>query len=258
MPQIYKMKDATDSYVIKKDKIWSVPFRVGLIGRTGAGKTSVLGNLLLRKDFYKGIWEGPDIYIFSGSLASDAKLRTVIKELDIPDSNCFPKYSGDILHVIYDEIVNRNEQAKEDGDKPVHSLVILDDVSFTGALARNNAKDDAVFRVCCNGRKELVSLLVTGQKYTQISPTIRENLSGAMIGQSTNKQLDLITADWCFLKDKKHFQDLFRQRTKNSHDYMILNLEQPAVYLDDKFEPIPDLVIEKNMLDKSKEERRVD
>jgi len=248
MPRILKMVDHTDSFTIKKPgALWSLPFRLALVGRTGAGKTSVLGNILLRKELYRGNWEGPDIYVFSGSLNTDAKLASILRELDIPSSNCFERYSSEILHVIADEICQNYEQALEQKRKPVHSLIILDDVSYSGALARNAAKDDALHRVAMNLRKNLCSLIVTAQKYSGLATAVRENLSGGMIGQSTNKQLDLITSDHCYLKNKQHFQELFRRQTAEAHDYFVFSNEHPACYLDHEFRPLPDLLQEKGL-----------
>ena len=246
MPKILRMRDATDSYTVKKPGgLWNLPMRLALVGRTGAGKTSVLGNLLIRKDLYRGDWKGSDIYIFSGSLDGDAKLQTIIRELEVPSSNCFGKYCGETLHVIYEHICEEYMQALEDKRKPRHSLIILDDVSFTGAMARNGAKNDALHRVALNGRKFCCSLLCTSQKYSQIATAVRENLSGGMIGQSTNKQLDLITGDHCYLRDKKDFCELFRKQTKECHDYFCFNYEHPAFYMDHEFKPLDVLLKEK-------------
>lgn len=247
MPHLYRMRDNTDKHTIKKSgELFNLPMRLGLVGRTGAGKTSVIGNLLARKDYYLGDFNGDDIYIFSGSLDGDAKLKTIINQLDIPKSNLFDKYDGGVLHTIYDHICELHNEAIEDKRTPKHSLIILDDVSFTGAMARHNAKDDAINRVISNGRKFLVSIIQTAQKYTQLSTTSRENLSGVMIGPSTLKQLELITADWCYLKDKNNFKDMFRRQTQNSHDYFIANIESPAVYLAHDFSPLDELLIEKS------------
>ena len=42
MPKIYKLKDKTDQYTIKKDNIPNLPFRMIAVGSSGSGKTSVL------------------------------------------------------------------------------------------------------------------------------------------------------------------------------------------------------------------------
>lgn len=248
MPLLYRMKDGTDSFTKDKGALWDLPMRLALIGRTGAGKTSVLGNILCRPDMYLGDWAGPDCYVFSGSLDGDAKLRTIIEVLEIPESNLFQGFNDGVLHVIYEEIVKRYNQDIEDHKTPAHSLIIIDDCSFGGSLARNGARNDALQRVCLNGRKYLVSVIVTSQKFSQISTTVRENLSGCMIGPSTAKQIELLANDWCYLSDKQQFKNLFRRQTEGAHDYFIADIAHPAVYLDHQFEPLPDLLEEKRRL----------
>jgi hypothetical protein len=232
------MLDKTDEYRIDKSPMPSLPFRTALVGRTGAGKTSVLGNLLLRKEMYSGSWSPENIYIISGSLKGDAKIQTIIKQLEVPKSNLFDHYDPAVLDAIYEEICERYTEAKDDGKVPKHSLIILDDVSYTGRLAAVGAKDDPLLRVAMNSRKYLCSLLVTAQKYSQLATALRENLSSAMIGQSTNKQIQLIENDFNFLPTKKEFVDLFRQQTEGTHEYAIFSHEHPAVYLDHDWEPL--------------------
>jgi hypothetical protein len=242
---MYKMKDRGDKYTKDKGQLWNLPFRLALVGRTGAGKTSQMGNLMLRPDMYRGDWDGPDIYVFSGSLEGDHKLRTIIDELEIPASNLFQGFSDPTLHVIYEHIVDMFNKAEEEKKDPVHSLIIIDDCSFGGALGRNGAKNDALQRVCQNGRKYLVSVLVTSQKYSSIATAVRENLSGCMIASSTAKQLELVAADWNYLSEKAMFRDMFRRQTDKSHDYFIADLENPAVYLDHQFQPMPEMLRDK-------------
>jgi hypothetical protein len=232
------MLDKTDDYRIDKTPMPSLPFRTALVGRTGAGKTSVLGNLLLRKEMYKGMWKPEDIYIISGSLKGDAKIQTIIKQLEVPKSNLFDRYDPEVLDAVYEEICERYNEAVDDGKVPKHSLIILDDVSYTGRLAAVGAKDCPLLRVAMNSRKYLCSLLVTAQKYSQLATALRENLSSALIGQSTNKQIELIENDFNFLPSKKEFVALFRKQTEDPHQYFTLNHEHPAVYLDHDWSPL--------------------
>jgi len=240
MPRLLQMRDAfSDSLTVKKPKVWDLPFRLCIAARTGAGKTNTLGNLLLRKDLYRGDFNGEDIYVFSGSLATDTKLRTIIDELDIPASNCFAEYSDGALHAIYDHVTTEFRHCVDEGGRPPQSLIIIDDCSFGGKLSRNGAKDDALQRVAMNGRKLNVSLCVLVQKYSQLSTAVRENLSGAMLGSATNKQVDLIGGDWDHLKRKGDFAKMFRAQTRGPHDYLILDIANPALYLDHDFSPLP-------------------
>ena len=66
--RILKMKDKTDSLTTKKETIFNLPMRLLLIGKTGDAKSTYLGNLLLREEYYKDDYEPENIYIFSGSV----------------------------------------------------------------------------------------------------------------------------------------------------------------------------------------------
>ena len=95
MPKIYKLKDKTDQYTIKKDNIPNLPFRMIAVGSSGSGKTSTaIGNLLLRSEFYKDDFHPENIFIFTGS-RGDQKIMIVKNQLDIPDSNIIVGFNED-------------------------------------------------------------------------------------------------------------------------------------------------------------------
>ena len=50
--KVYQVKDETDNYVMKKNKIPNLPHRCCLVGSSGSGKTSFLVNLYCNPDFY--------------------------------------------------------------------------------------------------------------------------------------------------------------------------------------------------------------
>jgi hypothetical protein len=245
MPKVLRMLDKTDSYTIDRSPMWSLPMRLALVGRTGAGKTSVLGNLLLRPEMYRGCWKPENVFIFSSSLKEDQKLKTVVEQLEIPDSNLFPRYDENVLDAVYTELMDRHNEAIADGHKPDHSLVVIDDCSFSGRLAKNGAVDDPLLKVAMLGRKVLVSCICTSQKYSMISTGFREQLSGAMLASCSNKQLDLIATDHDFLPKRKEFEAMFRRQTAGPHDYFIIDYGDPCLYKDGDWSPLPDLLAHK-------------
>ena len=88
--KIDKMIDNTDSFTTEKDhNLFNLPMRVLMIAKTGDAKSTTLGNMLLKPEGYRDDFEPENIYIFSGSLKGDEKLRIMIQELEIPSSNLF-------------------------------------------------------------------------------------------------------------------------------------------------------------------------
>ena len=239
--QILRLKDNTDSFVKKKKQTFDLPMRLLLTGKTGMGKTNILSNLLLNdnKEFYRKDFEPENIFIFSNSLrgGGDRKLKIIIKELDIPEENLFGKYDEEAVEVIYDMLVDNYNEAIEEKEKPKHSLLIFDDVSFDGSL-KGKEKESQMNRIFMNGRKFLISAIATAQKYSSFGTGLRENASALILGKSSNKQLELIEADHNYLKDKKMFREMFLDNTKDKHDFLIINFSKPELYFDKDFEPI--------------------
>jgi len=235
---MYRMKDKTDKFTKKKAPLFDLPFRLLLVGKSGMGKTSIIGNLLLRDDMYRKNFDPENIYIFSGSLSGDEKLKTLISELEIPSENLFDTYDELALEAVYDSLVDEFNEAMDEKRKPANSLVILDDLSFTGRMASANKKDDQLNRLFSNGRKYLISTLVTAQKYSQISTVARENATGLIMGQMSNKQLDLIEQDCNYLRNKKEFVDMYREHTPSKHDFFVVNFSVPGLYQNKDFKAI--------------------
>ena len=177
MPKVFKMKDISDNFTIKKDDIPSLPMRMLAIGRTGCGKSSIaLGNLLLRDEFYRKDFLPENIFIFSGSLSGDIKLRTIIDNLDIPSSNLFDTYDQEAANDIYDILVQNFNEKVNEKMKPEHSLIIFDDLGYTN-LQKTNKKNNILDKILCNGRKYIISTITLNQKLTQLNTNAREQCS---------------------------------------------------------------------------------
>lgn len=238
MPKVFKMIDNTDKYIIKKENIFSLPFRVVICGSSGMGKTSLLANLLLREDFYKNDFakHPENIFIFSGSMG-ETKMKTILEELEIPKSNQFRSYEENELEKILDKLMEDYDMDIEMDQHPKQSLIVLDDLSYTN-MFKSSKINSQLDRLYCNGRKYLISCITICQKYTQLNTCCRENLSGAIIGMCTNKQLATIEDDFNFLPTKKDFNNMVREHTKGAHDFIIFNMHNKHIYQDKDFNDI--------------------
>lgn len=227
MPKVYKMIDRTDKFTKEfSNGIPSMPFRVLAVGKTGSGKSSVaIGNLLLRKDFYRDCFLPENIFIFTGS-RGDPKIRTIAKELDIDKSQIIEGYDEEKAKAIYEMIVDEYNKAIDEGRQPEHFLYIFDDLSYTNFFARTK-KNSIIDKIFANGRKYLISCITVGQKFSSLNTQLRENTSTAILFSCSNKQLDLIEQDYNYLPTKKAFFQMFRDHTSDSrHDFIVIDFSQ--------------------------------
>ena len=144
-----------------------------------------------------------------------------------------PRLYGD--DALYENIQDEYLELIEDGERPPNVLFIFDDMSFGGST-----KTKAMEKLFCNGRHLNISTIVTAQKYTQIGTTARENSTGIIMFNSTDKQLELLSEDNNYLQNKKDFRKLFRTLTEKPHSFMVCNYSNPKekMYMNNHFQPV--------------------
>ena len=232
---ILRVNDHTDSYYTKKKDIFDLPFRVLIVGKSFlSGKSTVVLNLLLREKFFKNDFEGENIFIVSNNKL-DNKMRILKTEKDVPDEN-FMNFSEGNLEAIYDEVEERALDRIQEGKKPMNSVVILDDVAFSGGLKEK--MNGTLSRIMCNGRHVNLSIIVTAQKHTQLSTTMRSNASGAILFSNSMNEVDAIAQDFNYLESKKEFVSLFRKATKAKNSFLVVNFSEDGIYQNSEFKAI--------------------
>jgi uncharacterized membrane-anchored protein len=120
--------------------------------------------------------------------------------------------------------------------KVSNKLIILDDLSFDGSLRKGLY--NMVQKIFCNGRKHNISIIITSQYYSHISPICRTNCSGAILFTMNDRQMDFITEENNYLNNKKEFKSLLKGQLKERHDFVAINYSnsrQKGIYLDKNF-----------------------
>lgn len=234
-----KMKNSGDNHYTPKDRIFDLPFKILVIGRSQlSGKTTICANILLRDEWYNSDFKGENIYIVSPSTEVDVKMQTIVDEKDIPSSNIITSYDEEVLMALYDMIEQKFLEQKEAGGPIDNWLVFFDDMSFGGALKKK--QHGAIAKLFCNGRHLNISTIITAQKYSDVATVCRENNTGCILFASTDKQLDLISDDHNYLESKKDFRKMFKEATREKHSFIVVNYSNDVNerYLDSDFEPI--------------------
>ena len=237
--KILKVRDKNDSYYTPVDRLFDLPFRLLINGKSQlSGKTSVIMNLLLNPQFgYEKMFVGDDIYVITNNKL-DNKLKMLMDKLDIPEGNHM-EFDEDMLKILYEDIEEEFMDDVGEGSKPKNKLMIIDDVAYSGGL-KNYSKRNIIDRLVCNGRHALISTIFTSQKYSQTSTCLRTNISGAILFGTNAKEVDLIADDMSYYEKKKDFIKMFRETTKIPRSFLVVNYSNPPeeLYLNAEFEPI--------------------
>ena len=237
-----RARDKTDSFATKIPIMPSLPMRLLINGRSGSGKSSLLLSLFLQDDYpYKNIFnDGDNIYVFSPCAAggSDYKLDVLIEEMSVPDSNCFDDIDDDLINDLYDNIVEDYREKIRNKEKPENILIIIDDFSSSGVMS--SKRFNAVAKLFCNSRKVLCSIVVLQQSYLHTNKTIRENATGLILFNTSQKSLEAIEGDNNYLKSKKQFFTMFRENVIEAHDFLaiVYSNTHKDMYLNSSFEVI--------------------
>ena len=216
---IQQINDSSDKY-FKKHDIFDLPMRLLLIGKSQlSGKTSLLINLIAQEWGYKSYFKPEDIYIISPSSKTE-KLTKFVNYMDIPLGNIFDAYDEDEINVLYELLKQEHDKDEE----KEHKLLIFDDCSYSGKLSSlANKSDNVMEKLFCNGRHQLISVIIIAQKYTQLSTCLREQATGIIMWESSNQQIEKLEEEHNSITDKKKFIIAFRNAVKDKHSFFTIN-----------------------------------
>ena len=238
--QILKVRDKSDNYGTRKGLLFDIPFKLLITAKSGSGGTTLITNLLLNPNFYLKDFKGEDIVIISPSLNNDEKLRVIAEQKDIPEENLMLDYDESVVKALYDLFQEEYEERIEEGLKPKNKLIIMDDLGFSSKMRAKMNSGGQISRMACNGRHISLSLIVKNQTYVQASPTLRANLNGLIVFDTSKKNLDVISEENNFMKKDSEFVKMFRDNVESKSDFIVVNYTngKKDLYLNKFFEKI--------------------
>lgn len=238
MPKIRRVIDKSDNQVIENGLLPSVRFFGLICGKTGSSKTTLMVNMLCSSEFpYHKIFQGENIYIYSGSLDSDEKLQKLIDFHDVPESNLYRGFDNDELNLLYDKLEEDYMEKKTNDEQIEYPLVILDDLSFALSRGKNF---NSIKRFAQNSRKLGISVLITTQHYSQVELSVRNNISFAVLYHASAKNVEIMEQEHNYLPSKKSFMSMWQTNVKSKRDFILINYDNDGdkIYLNSEFEPI--------------------
>ncbi len=236
MPKILRVKDNSDSFH-QEHFLFDIPFKILINGKSQlSGKTTIILGLLLDPNFkYHDKFIGDNIYIVSDNKL-DNKLKLLMNYKQIPESN-YMSYNETQLENLYEELEEEFLE-EETENKPISNrLIIFDDCGYSGSL--RNKSYGIISKLVSNGRHLNLSQIYSSQRFSMCSTIMRSNLTGAILFNTSMKELELIAEDFNYLDNKKNFIKLFRDTTKEKRAFLVINFTNPkSIYMDSNFETI--------------------
>jgi len=232
---LQRIKDKGDKNTTDKGLLFNLSMRLIIVGKTGAGKTDFLTGILTSDDFYNKDFVGRNIYLFS-PMINDYKLEYLVAKKKIPDLNIYTEFDNEFLRLLYEKLTEEYETEMILSRRATNKLIVLDDLSFDGSLRRGLY--NMVQKIFCNGRKHAISVIITSQYYSHISPVCRTNCSGAILFTMNDRQLDTVFDENNYLDSKKEFKSMMKEHLKEKHDFIAINYSntrKQGLYLDKNF-----------------------
>lgn len=232
--KVLQVKDDTDKLAVKHT-IFNLPVRCLLNAPSGAGKNTILTNVLCSDLFgYNKLFSGDSIYIFCPSPYTDPKMMKIIDYYEIDDNNIYSGADPDLEAMEHVFLGLIDEFAEDPTQKAV---IIIDDYSSSGKF---QSKYNILTKIFCNSRKYNINVFFLSQYYMHVSPAIRTNANVLIIGNCSNKNLQLLNDEHNYLKDKKTFNEIFRSHTKEKYHFFCINYTNKfdEMYLNKDFHKI--------------------
>jgi len=210
-PQIFPVKEPPKEKPRKicHPNLPELPTIMTLVMPTKSGKSTILSNLMLRDEFYKGAFDNTTI--MSNTIDQDVTSRFLRKACD-----CYTGYDDNVLAGIIEQ-----QKSFEDDDRPFIAM-IFDDI--LGSVKRNSYLNHLVTR----SRHYGVGLLaISVQSFKAVGPTIRNNTNSFICGNLQNlSELDKISAEYSgmFGGDEK-FRKIYHKATEQRYDFLYLDLQ---------------------------------
>lgn len=180
------------------------PFRLGLIAPTGAGKTVLAVNLLLRSHFYKGYFE--KIFLWSPTFEENPEWE----EVDDQITEVFEDF--DNLNLELQSIVDaqHSEQAR--------TMIIFDDADEV------ISKNEDVIHLMKRGRHFNISVVLITQHYNTLCSKIRTQFSNIVVFRIPGGlELKTITDRQRGHLSKREFEKALAFATRDPFSFLHIN-----------------------------------
>lgn len=178
------------------------PFCMCLATQREGGKTTVLCNLITRKEMYKDYFD--DVYLWSPTCYQDENWKQCTSYI----TECFEEFNEeDYANVSLEQERRVEEMGKKAAPREWY---IFDDNAVDKIL--QNGVNNQLLKDIVRGRHNKKSITLSTQSYHMYSRASRLNFTHLIVLRLNNAdELDAICTDWRGELSKKQFYEIYRQ-----------------------------------------------
>ncbi len=190
-----------------------------MISPVKTGKSTIISNLLLNKDFYDAQERFDSTHVISNTIANDVTSRFLKKAFDTYDS-----YKDSII----DGIVERQKAFPKE-EQPEIAIVVDD---CLGSIKREGRINYLASRF---RHFNIKLLIISAQNFRSCSPIIRQNATNVIIGSPfpNRKELMKVADEYGDLfGGSDQFIQLYKYATPDRYNFIHLDLQEnpPVMY----------------------------
>jgi hypothetical protein len=184
------------------------------IAPTGVGKTNLIINLLDRPRFYKNKFD--KIVLFSNTYYSDNIWKSC-KSID--EENVYIDYSDDVLEQIIEEQI-----ASKNDEEPLNTLIIFDDI-----IQQISKHKSLINKLIMRNRHYYLTIWITTQKYSLVSPTIRNNTAYfVLFGIKNKKEKEFIINELSDNVNEEDFTKMWSYALDDkNYNFLVISVKDP-------------------------------
>ena len=193
------------------------PFRLLIAGRSHSGKTTLLMNLILKDQYYKGFFH--EVYLYCPTYHSFQWSRVKLKK-----KNVFKTYTDDTLKRILITNIRRKKRI----------LIIFSDCGAEGIKHPGhyrNVLDEAQM----NARHYGASFIFEAQNLASLSTPTRHNADGIAVYETTNSgEIDELYRQYGS-GNREGFRKVLETATTENYSFLFIHRQGPKQYYFVKF-----------------------
>jgi hypothetical protein len=216
----------------KYKMVGSLPTRSVICAPSGSGKTVLLANMIL--DIYRDCFSR--IYIFSPSIDVDHTWNPVKKyieqDMKLQETDDEKFYYSEYNPEALEEIISNQHKIikymKNQGQTKLYQiLIIVDDFSDDPLFSRQSKLLHSLFT---RGRHNMISTIVSTQKFNAISPIIRVNMTELFVFRLRNtKDLESFLDEISAVADRKLLLEIYNIATKEEYSFLYCKLNAKTI-----------------------------